>query len=235
MRPIFILALAAISLVFYSQSSRPAAAGPRPADDTPPRTTSQELTGSVRGTISSVTRLKTRGDTSERDLVVSLRPKGDVKAPPPPAEAVVVRQAKLQFQPHVQPVQVGARIAFTNEDTVTHNVFSTDDCCKVDHDMAANERKELVFPKAGVVPVVCRLHPDMSLWVIVLEYPWFTTAEFEKVKAEGAETTYRASFSVEGLPPGEYTLTTWNKKLAPYSVDVVVTPQGVTDVVANLE
>jgi len=224
------LAAAALTLQLAESSARRVLARATEA----PLEAPSPKTGSVAGVVRSLARLKTRGETSERDLVVHLAPQSGTQVPAAPSEALVVKQVKLQFDPHVLPVQAGTKVAFTNDDSVTHNVFSQEECCKVDRDMAANERAEVAFPKAGVVPIVCRLHPDMSLWVIVLDHPWFTRTEFAKVEGEG-EKAYEARFRIDGVPPGTYTLTTWNKKLAAVTQTVTVTADAVMEVALTLD
>jgi len=195
--------------------AKSAPAGPVPAEDS-----ADETTGSVVGTFKSLARLQTRGATSQKDVVLYLT--SEVKKEhDPPAAPVEVTQSKLQFVPHVLPVLAGTTISFKNADGVTHNVFCSEVCCPVDKDMPASSSATHVFDKPGLASIVCRLHPDMSLWVIVLDNPWFTRIELEKSE-DGGEKSYSAPYRISGVPPGEYTLTFWNKKLQPQAFPVTV-------------
>lgn len=214
-------ALALLLAVLPAPAARPAPGAGAPArEDAGP-------TGSVRGTFVSHERLLTRGATSQRDVVIYLRAARELPHAPP-AEPALVSQRKLQFHPHVLPVLRGTRVRFLNEDDVTHNVFSTEDCCTVDLTMAPHTDSPVVFAEEGVASMVCRLHPEMSLWVVVLRDPWFTHVELEKELWEEGRS-YSAAYAIEGVPPGTYTLSFWNKKLRPQEYTVSVGAGRVTE------
>lgn len=179
--------------------------------------------GSVKGTFTSLERLKTKGDTSERDVVLYLREKTPTPHRPP-AEAVVVRQERLTFKPHVLPVMAGTRIRYENVDAVVHNVFASESCCKVNLDMPATSNGEVSFQEVGVASIICRLHPDMSMFVVVLDNPYFTGIELTKQggKEGDGPAQYSGGFEIRDVPPGEYVLTFWNKKLKPMEFPVRV-------------
>ena len=168
----------------------------------------------VKGTFVSEQRLRTKGDTSEREVVVYLREKVPGKHAAP-ATPVQVKQERLMFKPHVLAVLVGSQVEFDNADSVVHNVFSGDPCCAVDLDMPAASKKAIRLEKPGVAAVICRLHPDMSMFLVTLENPYFTTVALEKQAAADGVATYRADYEIRGVPPGDYVLTFWNKKLEP--------------------
>ncbi|MEM7204828.1 MAG: carboxypeptidase regulatory-like domain-containing protein [Planctomycetota bacterium] len=191
-------------------------------------------TGTVRGTFTSFERLQTRGATSQRDVVIYLRSvePGD-HAPSPLAPAAVV-QRNLRFEPHVLALLRGTTIRFVNEDNVVHNVYSASECCAIDIDTAAHASKAHVFDQPGIVPIVCRLHPEMSLWLVVLEEPWFAHVQLKKQRpAKGKPRLYTGEYAIRGVPPGPYTLTFWNKKIRAREYEVVVQP-GV-DTVLDVE
>jgi plastocyanin len=186
----------------------------------------------VRGKFTSFERLKTKGDTSERDVVVYL----EEKEPRPhaaPAEPAVVRQERLVFKPHVLAVMAGTTVRFENLDSVVHNVYSADACCSVDLEMPAAGREEAVVKAPGVAAIVCRLHPDMSMFVVALANPFFDAVELVKSAGEGDERPqYSAGFEIDGVPPGEYVLTFWNKRLEPRRIPITV--EGGKDTVCDV-
>ena len=186
------------------------------------------LPGSVTGIFLSRERLKTRGDTSQRNVVIYLTQEKEGEYAPP-QEPVIVGQKKLKFIPHVVPILRGTTVRFENLDDVTHNTFASDTCCSMDVDMDAGKNASYVFNKSGVASLVCRLHPDMSMWVVVLDNPYFTGVEVKKEKVDD-ENVYRAKFTIEGVPPGTYTLTFWNKKLAPQETSISVASGIATEV-----
>lgn len=183
--------------------------------------------GAVAGVLTTEVSLQTRGANSQAELLLYLEPKdeqarkalGDGKG-----KTATVTQKKLQFEPRLLAVQIGTKVEFLNEDRVTHNVFLEHDCCKLDSDMEQGQKKEQVFEKAGTYPIVCRLHPEMTLTVVALETPHFAGSEWKKQKEKNADGKrwYKAEFEIKDVPPGEYTLRSWNKKLEAIAVDVTV-------------
>ena len=181
-------------------------------------------TGKVEGDFSSAIKVKTRGKTSQKDLVIYLVPQGKLKkelAIKPPKEPVQVVQRRLDFIPHVLPVVVGSKVTFRNKDKVRHNILSRDKCCPVDKDMAGQAAVTLTYAKPGQASVICRLHPEMSMHVLVLETPIFTATEIKKKKIDG-KRTYLGNYALNEVPAGSYVLKTWNKKLPSLSIPVEV-------------
>lgn len=182
-------------------------------------------TGTVEGTILTTTKLTTRGTASQRDFVVYLEPKVAPTALPAPAPATV-SQAKLTFVPHVLVVQKGAEVTFRNDDAVTHNVLLEAKCCSTDADMEKGASRAVTFPEAGAFPIACRLHPEMAMQIIVVATPWFAQVVLEKQKGETddkkAPPTYQANFAIAGVPPGDYVLKTWNKRLPAQEQEITI-------------
>jgi plastocyanin len=178
--------------------------------------------GGVEGTITTEAKVATKGATSQRDVVLWLVPKGEAPAAKP--ATVRVSQKKLNFEPHVLPIVRGSTVEFANEDQVKHNVFVDSECCKLDADTDKGETKSHVFDKAGEYPIVCRLHPEMSMVVVVLDTPHFVRVELQKDKERSVDgkTVHTVAFKLEGVPPGTYTLRTWNKKLKPIEREVTI-------------
>jgi plastocyanin len=182
-----------------------------------------QQTATVVGTVTTEAKITVKGATSQRDVVLYLEPKQKATEPPKPQQATVV-QRKLAFEPHVLPVTRGSTVDFVNEDQVKHNVFIEAECCKLDADTDKGEKRAHAFPQAGEFPIVCRLHPDMTMCVLVLDTPWFVRVELQKDKERSADgkNVFTAAFELAGVPPGTYTLRTWNKKLKALEREVVV-------------
>lgn len=217
-------------LLFLGAALLPALALASPKPPTPaspPGQPGSAETGSVRGVFTSRKRVKTKGATSQRDVVVYLKAK-EKKDHPAPKAAAVVTQENLNFSPHVLPILKGTRVEYKNIDNVAHNVFSSDSCCKVDSNMEAGKNTEVTYSESGISSVICRLHPDMSLWVVVLDNPWFQHFELEKIKDDSG-SRYTSEFEIAGVPPGTYELTFWNKKLKPQSFEVQVQAGAATE------
>ncbi len=156
---------------------------------------------------------------------------GTVKAPGEPAGSVVVYvekvpgtykpgatptidQRQMQFTPHVLPVASGTTVAFRNSDPTQHNVFTPDHEKFNLGTWPQGESKNYTFDKCKQFPcaytLLCRIHPEMEGYVLVLENPYFATTD-----AEG-------KYTIKDVPPGKYTVAAWDPKAkaAPKPVDV---------------
>jgi len=116
----------------------------------------------------------------------------------PPKQPAVLDQAGCVYTPHVVGVMVGQTLAIRNSDATLHNVMSSP---RVNPPFnfgmpvkdGVNER---VFKGPEMkMNLKCFMHPWMSSYVHVLEHPFFAVT--------GADGT----FTIRGLPPGEYELT----------------------------
>ena len=141
---------------------------------------------------------------------------------PAPKEHPVMDQKGLVFAPHIMVVQQGTTVEFLNSDTVQHNVFwtaiGTDK--KAGHNLGTwpkGEKRSFTFDKAGVVPVLCNVHPEMAGYVIVSPTPYF------------AETDDSGSYKIKDVPDGTYTLTAWHEGAKNQSKPVNVAGGGKVD------
>ena len=170
--------------------------------------------GGVQGTV-TVT-----GGRTNADVVVSLVKEGlPLVAPPAPLE---MDQKALKFTPHVLAVVRGTTIRFLNNDIEDHNVYSPEGGYNLGT-WPPGQTRDQVFDKTGVYTQLCRVHPDMEAFIVVLDTPYF------------AVTDAAGRFTIADVPPGSYTLTTWGKRLkkverpvavaagAPAHVDLAVT------------
>lgn len=162
---------------------------------------------SISGTISVVaTKLKTEGGKSDKDVVVYLEKVGGDGYPTAPSEPATVDQVGSVFIPHVLPVQAGTTIEFLNSDSFEHNVFSPDECCEFNlGNFAGGAKGSYEFNNPGEAVILCKLHPEMAAYVVVLATPYFSTAEIDGPSQSG-------SYNIEDVPPGDYVLHVWNKR-----------------------
>lgn len=138
------------------------------------------------------------------------------------AKKAKIDQKGLVFVPHVLAIQVGTTVDFHNSDTVNHNVFCMDKCCGENMDLGQWGRdatRSYTFNIPGAATLLCKLHPEMAAYVVVLETPYFTTIEIDGKTRTG-------SYRLTNVPPGRYTLKTWHKKLMTDPVEVVVKADG---------
>jgi len=166
-------------------------------------------TGRVTGSV-NVQRATLRADGPKHDLdvVLYLEPVGGGSLPPSSGRAVM-DQRGLVFLPHVLAVQTGTTVTFLNNDNDQHNVYFLDDRTGETLDIGTwgpGVSVDHTFSEAGMVITLCKLHLEMAAYIVVVDGPWFTAARFDP-------ESYTATFSIDGVPPGEYDLKAWHKKL----------------------
>lgn len=167
--------------------------------------------GTVAGTVTA------KGLRSSADIVVSLQAPG-LKAPPP-GKPIEMDQKGMLFIPHVLAVVRGTTVQFLNSDPTPHNVFSPEAKYNLGT-WPKGETRDHKFDKPGVYTQLCRVHPEMEAFVVVLDTPYF------------AVTDKAGQFEIKNVPPGKYVLTAWSEKLKP--VEQPVTVEGDKPVAVNL-
>jgi plastocyanin len=127
-----------------------------------------------------------------------------------PAKPVQMDQKNQTFIPFVLPVLVGTTVQFLNNDNTGHNVFSPDGEKYDLGNWGKGESRTYKFEKKGVYTQLCKMHPSMIAYVVVLDNPHF------------AVTGSDGSFVIKDVPAGEYTVKVWHerKKAAPSKVTV---------------
>lgn len=165
--------------------------------------------GIVEGTIQVwQTKVNTVGPKSDKEVIVFLEPL-DKKSYPEIKASAVMDQLGLVFIPHVLAIQKGTTVEFKNSDNDKHNVYFLYDKTGDTLDIGTEPPGVSVFytfKDAGVVITLCKLHLEMAAYIVVLDNPFFTLAVLD-----GA--SQRGSYRIGNVPPGEYVLKTWHKKL----------------------
>lgn len=138
---------------------------------------------------------------------------------------VLMDQRSLMFQPHLLVVQAGTTVEFQNSDNVAHNVFwpAISGDKKAAHNLGTwpkGEKKPFRFDKAGVVPLLCNVHPEMSGYVIVSPSPYY------------AETDAAGNYSIANVPDGNYMITVWHEGGKPVSKPITVKGDTKADLTA---
>ena len=152
--------------------------------------------GSIKGAV------KATGLSSNADVVVYVQ---QVPGTYPPAKRVDMDQRKFQFIPHVLPVLAGTTVRFLNSDPTPHNVFSPDNEKYNLGTWPQGQTKDYAFTKCAKPPCVytqlCRVHPEMEAFVVVLQNPFFAVTDRE------------GRYEIQNVPPGSYTLGVWHAKV----------------------
>jgi plastocyanin len=115
-----------------------------------------------------------------------------------PKRPVVLDQVACVYAPHVVAVMAGQPLEIRNSDATLHNVMTApNNNPSFNFGMPVKDQKVTkVFRAAEFkVNLRCFMHPWMSAYVHVLGHPFFAVT--------GADGT----FTLHGLPPGEYEVT----------------------------
>ena len=132
----------------------------------------------------------------------------------PPAEAVQLDQRGCLYTPHVLGIQAGQELKVVNSDGTTHNINPSPANNRDWNVSQASNSNPIVrrFARPEImIPVKCNVHPWMKAYIGVVAHPYF------------AVTGSDGSYSLEGLPPGDYTVEVWHEKLGAQEQKITVT------------
>jgi plastocyanin len=140
---------------------------------------------------------------------------------PPPSAHARIDQKNMTFIPRVLPVVEGTTVDFLNSDALLHNVFSPDACAERFNlgTWPQGQVKSFTFKKDCFASLLCKVHPEMEGFIIVVDTPYF------------AVTSADGSYHIKDVPDGSYTVKVWHPKLK--ATQKSVTVAGATE--ANFE
>jgi len=131
----------------------------------------------------------------------------------PPAKAAVLDQKGCLYEPHVIGVVIGQPVEFRNSDGTNHNIhplpqknqeWNESEPPKSEGKMKTFDREEVM------IPVKCNIHPWMRAYIGVVRHPFF------------AVTGDDGTFTIKGVPAGNYTVEVWHEKYGRKDVKVAV-------------
>ncbi len=133
-----------------------------------------------------------------------------------PTEQVVLDQNGCMYKPHVLGIQVGQDLHIISSDPTTHNIhpMPTDnrEWNESQAPGAAPLDKKFARPET-MIPVKCNQHPWMRAYIGVMKSPFF------------AVTGSDGTFTIQGLPPGDYTIESWTATFGTQTQKVTVGPK----------
>jgi len=152
-------------------------------------------------------------------VVVTVKVEGvDVAISKTPYE---IDQKGCRFLPHLMIVPVGAKVAFLNSDTTSHNVHLISILNEpLNQTVLGGKRLERTFDKAERIKVTCDMHTWMRAWLVVTDATHWTV------------TDEKGAFSLKGLPAGEHEITFWHETLGSKTAKVTVGEDGTAEPVA---
>lgn len=140
---------------------------------------------------------------------------------PTPSDPAVLDQDGCIYHPHVFGVMTGQELAVRNSDDVLHNVNATPTENRGFNRSQPSADMEFdvtfVVPEI-MIPVRCDVHGWMEAYIGVTDHP------FHAVSGEDG------SFSLDGLPPGEYELEAWHEVYGTSTQTVTVPESGEAEV-----
>ena len=150
------------------------------------------------------------------NVFVYIKEGADKYAFTPPADPVTLDQNGCMYKPHVFGILTGQDLHVTSSDPTTHNI----------HPMPKDNREwnesqppgaaplEKKFTRTEVmIPVKCNQHPWMRAYIGVMKTPLF------------AVTGSDGSFTIKGVPPGDYTIEAWTATFGTQDQKVTVAPK----------
>ena len=153
-----------------------------------------------------------------------------VKSGPPAAmsmtsgggPAVVMDQKGCRYTPHVIALMKGQSVEFRNSDITMHNIHTMpvsvgSESIDISQGPKGTPQTKQFNQLETMIPVRCNNHPWMNAFINVSQTPFF------------AVTGEDGTFSLQGLPEGEYTLAAVHEKLGEQTIQVTVKPLGTAD------
>jgi plastocyanin len=129
-----------------------------------------------------------------------------------PKTKAVFDQVGCIYTPHVLSVMAGQEVEILNSDPTLHNVHSLSKANTSFNQAMPMKGMKLTkkFDKVETFRVKCEVHPWMSAYIGVFNHPFH------------AVTGDDGSFTLKGLPAGEYTVEAWHEKYGTQTMKVAV-------------
>ncbi len=162
------------------------------------------------------------GDLANVFVYVKSGPPAAFSLPATSGPAVVMDQKGCRYTPHVVALMKGGSVEFRNSDITMHNIHTMPTAVgseSIDISQSpkgASQTKQFNQVEA-MIPVRCNNHPWMNAFINVSETPFY------------AVTGEDGTFSLKGLPEGEYTLAAVHEKLGEQTMKVTVKALGTAE------
>lgn len=170
-----------------------------------------DMTGTLQGRIVLASSATGVGAT---DAIVYLQGDGlAAKAPAAKDGAAlpVLDQRDITFAPHVLPVTAGNKVEIRNSDNIMHNIHTRSEKNPSFNRAQMRHRSfEVVFQSPEIVRVNCDVHSQMSGFIAVVPNSFFAKAE------------KNGTYTIAGVPPGQYELVGWHEKYGTVTTKVQV-------------
>ncbi len=136
---------------------------------------------------------------------------------PVPEEPVIMSQKGCMYTPRVFGIRAGQELKFMNPDKFLHNVHALPKVNNEFNRSMNSQRTEISTSFKEPEPVFdikCDVHSWMQSYCAVFDHPFF------------AVTAPDGTFTIEGLPAGEYEIEAWQERLGTQRAKVTVEASG---------
>jgi plastocyanin len=132
---------------------------------------------------------------------------------------VILDQKGCRYIPHVIAVQQGGSVEFRNSDPTMHNIHTMptvvgNTAIDVSQGPMGQPQVRQFKQPETMLPVRCNNHPWMNAFINVADTPYFAVSA-----ADG-------TFTISGLPPGNYTIAAVHEKLGEQDLQISIPPKG---------
>jgi hypothetical protein len=174
--------------------------------------------------VREVDQIRLGPDKAVQEAVVYLKGVARGKAWEKPAKAPAIDNVKCDFNPHVQVIAAGD-VEIVNSDPVLHNTHGFLDKLTVFNVALPNQGQRIKKPlkRPGLVRVECDAHGWMLGWIHVADNPYH------------ALTAKDGTFTLTNVPPGSYTLVTWQEYTGAVETPVTVKAKDTAAVTVELK
>lgn len=135
-----------------------------------------------------------------------------------PTSVPVFDQKNCVYTPHVLAMDVNQKFKVVTSDQTTHNIHPLPN--PMTGNIPWNQSQppgaapvEKSWKTAEVIPVQCNIHPWMHGWFVVVKGPY-------------ASTDSNGSYTINNVPPGNYTVTAWQEDYGTQTQKVTVAAGG---------
>jgi len=148
-----------------------------------------------------------------KDVFIYVKKGLEGKKFPTPTQKITITQEGCMYHPHVFGMMANQPLEIVNDDPTLHNI----------HALPKNSKEfNLAQPKQGMkmtktfdksevmVKLKCDVHNWMAAYVGVLDNPFYAVSD------------EKGSFTIKGLPAGDYEIEAWHEKYGAQSMKVTV-------------
>ncbi|MHA1567748.1 MAG: carboxypeptidase-like regulatory domain-containing protein [Alphaproteobacteria bacterium] len=159
------------------------------------------------------------------DAVVYLEAIDAGKAFPADKKDAKINQEGCEFMPYLSVMENSGQLEAVNSDPVTHNIHTYEligrarrSVINVSQSEQGNKiSKKIKLRKGTAMKVECDVHNFMHAFVFVAKTPYY------------AVVNDNGEFTIDGVPPGKYTLKTWHGRLGEQDVEIEVAAGGTVE------